>query len=95
MLEILSSQEGRGGLEESVIPGELEELFPVHEATVVLVDGPEGERGLVPLHSVRPGSGALALPPHLLQVVLDTATALGTLDKLLPNTRRTVTTRKK
>ena len=76
------------------LPGELEELRPVHEATVVLVDGPEGERGLVSLHSLRPGHGALGLPPHLLQVVLDAATALGTLDKLLPNTRKMVTTLK-
>ena len=73
-----------------MIPGELEELLPVHEATVVLVDGPEGERGLVSLDSVRPDSGALGLPPNLLQVVLDAAAVLGTLDKLLPSMTRTV-----
>ena len=73
-----------------MIPGELEELFPVHEATVVLVDGPEGEGGLVPLHGVGPDSRALGLPPDLLQVVLDAAAVLGTLDKLLPSMTRTV-----
>ena len=73
-----------------MLPGELEKLCPVHEATVVLVYGPEGEGGLVSLDSVRPDSGALGLPPNLLQVVLDTAAALGTLDKLLPNMTRTV-----
>ena len=54
---------------EVVLPGELEKLCPVHEATVVLVDCPEGERGLVALHGVRLGSGALTLPPRLLRVV--------------------------
>ena len=77
-------------LSSKLAPCKLKELLPVHEAAVVLVDGPEGEGGLVPFHSVRPDRGALGLPAHLLQVVLDAAAVLGTLDKLLPSMTMTV-----
>ena len=49
-------------LSSKLAPCKLKELLPVHEAAVVLVDGPEGGAGLVLLPGDHQGPGAAPLP---------------------------------
>ena len=75
-------------------PGELQELLSVHEAAVVLVDGPEGGAGLVllagdhwrgPRARTRPPT---LIPSRLLKIILHTATTFSKGHKVFPRKTR-------
>lgn len=75
-------------------PGELQELLSIHEAAVVLVDGPEGGAGLVLLPGDhRRGPRARTRPPtllpsRLLKIILHTATTFSKGHKVFPGKTR-------